>query len=151
VVRPVPGGALRLVPRFRPPSDGVLTDAELDRFLRVRRAAKGRTDAENARALGIPEDEFAWTRARIVEVLVALDERRVREGLSETYARALAPLREARQSTRDPAALAELERQIAALEKERSGLRREEAPPPALARNIQRVSARRAEIEAVAP
>jgi hypothetical protein len=151
VVRPVAGEALHLVPRFRPPSDGVLTDAQLDRFLRVRRAAKGRTDAENARALGIPEDEFAWTRARIVEVLVALDDRKVRDGLSETYARALTQLREARQSTRDPSHLAELEQQIAALEKERAGLRREEAAPPALGRNIQRVSARRAEIEAVAP
>ncbi len=151
VVRPVPGGALRLVPRFRPPGDGLLTEAQLDRFLRVRRAAKGRTDAENARALGIPEDEFAWTRARIVEALVVLDDRRVREAASETYAHALAQLRSARESTRNPAAVAEIEQQIVALEKERSGMRREETLPPALASNIRRVSARRAEIEAVAP
>jgi hypothetical protein len=59
-----------LVPRFRPPADGRLTPEQLDHYVRVRRAARGRTDREAARALGIDPDEFFWVRGRILEALV---------------------------------------------------------------------------------
>ncbi len=117
----------------------------------MRRGAKGRTDDESARALGIPTDEFAWTRARIVEALVALDDRRVRDASAETYAKAIAALRQARQSTRDSARARTLDEQIATLERERAGIRRGETPAPAAAENMRRVARRRAEIEALAP
>jgi hypothetical protein len=144
-------GALLPAPRFVPPPDGVLTDEQVDRFLRVRRAAKGRTDTGAARALGIPPDEIAWTRARVIEALVALDERRVRESSAEVYVRAVAALRAARGGARDPARVRALEEQIAALERERLSLRREDTPSPALAGNMRRVAPRRTELEAVAP
>jgi len=136
---------------FEPPADGTLTPEQVDRFLRVRRAAKGRTDAQAARALGIPPDEIAWTRSRILEALVALDEKRVRESSAEAYGRAVAALRAARGGARDPARVRELEEQIAVLDRERAALRREDTPSPALARNMQRVAPRRAELEPLAP
>ncbi len=146
-----PARALGIEPRFRPPSDGLLTDEQLDRFLRVRRAAKGRTDAENARALGLSADEIAWTRARVLEALVALDEKRVREASAESYAKALAALRSARAAAREPAQARTLDVQIAALERERAEVRRQETAPPALAKNVRKVAARQVELEAVAP
>lgn len=147
----LPEGGLLPAPGFRPPADGVLTDEQVERFIRVRRAAKGRTDAENARALGIAPEELSWTRARIIEALVALDERRVRSASAEAYGKALAQLRASRAVTHDADRARALEDQIAALERERASLRREESPSPALARNMQRVAGRRAELEAVAP
>jgi hypothetical protein len=117
----------------------------------VRRAAKGRTDAESARALGISGDEVAWTRARIIEALVALDDRRVRDASAEAYAKAIAALRQARQSTRDPARARTLDEQVATMERERAAIRRGETPAPAAGENMRRVARRRAEIEALAP
>src|SRR6266542_2750923 len=82
--------------RFQPPADGLLTDAQIDRYVRVRRAARGvgkpegprtppleptprlRFDEEAARAVGVDPEEFVWVRARIVEALVALDTSQVR-------------------------------------------------------------------------
>ena len=95
-------------------------------------------------------DEFAWVRARIVEALVALDGSRVREESGETYARAIASLRETLKSVRDPRTSRTVESQIAALERERAGMRRSEALPPALAANVRKVAARRAELDATA-
>ena len=150
-LRSLPGGDLLPTPRFQPPADGLLTDEQVGRFIRVRRAAKGRTDAESARALGVAPEELAWTRARIVEALVALDDRRVRAASAEVYAKALAQLKASRASVRDASRARALDEQIAALERERAAVRREETPAPALARNMQRVAARRAELESVAP
>ena len=150
-LRSLPGGNLLPAPQFRPPADGLLSDEQVGRFIRVRRAAKGRTDAESAQALGVAPEELAWTRSRIVEALVALDERRVRAASAEVYGKALTQLKASRASVRDPGRARALDEQIAALERERASVRREETPPPALARNMRRVAARRAELEAVAP
>ncbi len=150
-IRQLPGGSLLPTPAFRPPADGILTADQVDRFLRVRRAAKGRTDAESARALGISPEEISWTRARIVEAMVALDERRVRESSAEVYAKTLATLRAARAGVTNAERAKALEEQIATLERERTSLRSTETPSPALAANMQRVAARRAEIEPLAP
>ncbi|MGH9367743.1 MAG: hypothetical protein ACRD3M_08740 [Thermoanaerobaculia bacterium] len=145
------GGLLRAQPLFRPPADGLLTDEQVERFLRVRRAAKGRTDAESARALGVSAEEVAWTRARVIEALAALDEKRVRDASVEAYGKALAGLRSARASARDSGEASLLDQQIAALERERAAVRREETAPPALAGNLRKVADRRAELDAVAP
>jgi len=150
-IRRLPGASLLPTPAFRPPADGILTADQVDRFLRVRRAAKGRTDSESARALGISPEEISWTRARIVEALVALDERRVREASAEVYARTLATLRATRAGMTNPDRAKALEEQIATLERERSSLRSTETPGPALAANMQRVASRRAEIDPLAP
>jgi hypothetical protein len=148
---PLPSESLLPATGFQPPADGLLTEKQVDDFLRVRRAAKGRTDAESARALGVSTDEVAWTRARIIEALVALDDRRVRDASAEAYAKAIAALRQARQSTRDPARARTLDDQVAAMERERAAIRRGETPAPAAAENMRRVARRRAEIEALAP
>jgi uncharacterized protein (DUF2342 family) len=139
------------VRRFTPPADGLLTDAELDHYAAVRRAARGRTEADAARALGVDPDEHAWVRARVVEALAALDERRVRAASAETYARTLAQLHETRKSVRDPATAKSIDEQIAGLEKERAAWKKPAPLPPPAAANARRVEKRRAEIEASLP
>jgi hypothetical protein len=143
--------ALGIPVPFQPPADGLVTDEQLDQFLRVRRAAKGRTDAENARALGLSAEEVAWTRARIVEALAALDEKNVREASAESYSKSVAALRAARAEAATPEQRRTLEDQIAVLDRERASLRREDTPTAALAANMRRVAARQADLAAVAP
>lgn len=150
-IRNLPGGSLLPTPAFRPPADGILTADGVDRLLRVRRAAKGRTDAEAARALGISPEEIAWTRARVTEALVALDERRVRESSAEVYAKTIATLRAARAGVTNGERARTLDDQIATLDRERASLRTAETPAPALAANMRIVAGRRAEIEPLAP
>jgi hypothetical protein len=147
-----PAAAARVLARqFKPPADGLLTDAQIDRFVAVRRAARGRTEADAARALRVDPEEHAWVRARVVEALTALDERRVRAASAETYARTLAQLQETRRAVRDPATAKALDEQIAGLERERSAWRKPGSLPPAVAANARRVEQRRAEIEASLP
>lgn len=126
----------------------MLTDKQVDRYVAVRRAARGRTEADAARALGVDPDEHAWVRARVVEAILALDERRVRAASAETYARTLAQLHETRRAVRDPATAHSLDEQIAALERERAAWKKPAPLPPGLAANARRVEKRRAEIEA---
>jgi hypothetical protein len=140
-----------LVRKFAPRSDGLLTDQEIDRYIAVRRAARGRSEADAARALAVDPDEHAWVRARILEALVALDERRVRGASSETYARTLAKLRETRAAIKDPATARSIDEQIAALEKERAAWKRPEPSSASMAANARRVEKRRAEIDAAVP
>ncbi len=137
--------------RFRPPADGLLSNGQLDLYVRVRRAAHGRSDEDAARAVGADPEEFSWVRARIVEALVTLDTRRVRATAEETYARTLAALNETRKSVKDKDTLRTIDEQIAGLEKERASWKRAEALPAAVASNAARVAARRAEIDAVWP
>ena len=139
------------VRRFAPPADGIVTDAQLGRYIAVRRAARGRTEADAARALNVDPDEHAWVRARVVEALGALDERRVRTASAETYARTIARLQETRKSVKDPATLRSLDEQIAGLERERAAWRKPEPPPASVAANARRIEKRRAEIEAALP
>jgi hypothetical protein len=136
-----------LRPQFQPPANRLLTDRHID--VKVRRAARDRSEADAARALGVDPDEFAWVRARIVEALVALDEARVRERSSQTYARTIASLRQTLKSVRDPQTARTVESQIAGLERERAGMRASDPPPPDVAANARKVAGRQAELEAV--
>jgi hypothetical protein len=126
----------------------MLTAADVDLYVKVRRAAKGRADADAARAVGEDPDRYAWVQARVIEALVALDARRVRDDAAETYARTLASLRETRRQVRDPEGAKTLDARIAQLERERAGLRREEPLPPNVAANARLVEQRRTEIAA---
>ena len=137
--------------RFQPPADGLLTDAQIDRYVRVRRAARGRSDEEAARAVGVDPEEFGWVRARIVEALVALDTSQLRSSAEATYARTIASLRESAKSVKDRETLHRMEEQIAGLERERGSLKAGDKPPAALAANARRVASRRTEIEAARP
>lgn len=128
-----------------------MTDAQLERYVRVRRAARGRSDREAARAVGVDPDEFVWVRARVLEALVALQTSRVRSAAEGTYARTLAALRESRRSARDPQTARTLDEQIAGLERERSTLKREDPLPASVAANARKVAPRRAEIDAAPP
>ena len=139
----------RTLPRFRPPVDGVLTDAQLDAFVKLRRKAGGRSEAEAAAVLGADPAEMAWVRARIVEALLALDAKQVAETVSESYGAAITRLRETRRSERDPKTAARLDAEIGGLERERATLRKGEAPGPAVARNAARIAPRRAELAAL--
>src|SRR5438067_2212683 len=84
------GAALKGLVRFRPPADGLITQAELDRYIRVRRGARGPPPLPSARAVAVDLDEYAWVRARVIEALVALDTRKVRAASEETYAKTIA-------------------------------------------------------------
>jgi hypothetical protein len=145
--------ASRIIPvqKFVPPSDGLLTDSQIDRYIAVRRAARGRTEADAARALAVDPDEHAWVRARVLEALVALNEKRVRGSSVETYSRTLAKLHETRAAVKDPATARTLDEQITALEKERAAWKKPEPSPPSLAANARRVEKRRADIDAAPP
>ncbi|HTY41395.1 MAG TPA: hypothetical protein VMH79_05935 [Thermoanaerobaculia bacterium] len=140
----------RVRPAFRPPADGLLTDAQIDLFLRVRRAAGRRPPSEAAAELGADPAEFAWVRARITEALLALDARQTGDAAFEAYGPALARLRETRRSTRDAKAAARLDAEIATLEKERAAIRRSD-PASAAVRNAARLGPRRAELERAGP
>jgi hypothetical protein len=141
--------AAALHPSFTPPADRLLTDRHLDLYVKVRRAARDRSEADAARALGQDPDELAWVRARIVEALVALDQTRVRQASAETYARAIASLRTTLKSVRDPQTARTIEGEIAALERERSGMRNPDPLPVDIAANARKIAGRRAELEAV--
>lgn len=145
----VPG--IPAITRFRPPADGLLTDAQVDRYVRVRRAARGRSEEEGARAVGVDPEEFAWVRSRVVEALVLLDTAQVRSGAEATYARTIASLKEAARSVKDQETLRRLNEQINLLERERANLKAPETPPAAVAANARRLAPRRADLEAARP
>lgn len=151
--RAEPRAQSRLAPilRFHPPADGLLTDAQIEKYLRVRRAAKGRPEGEAASAVGVDAEEYAWVRTRVVEAVAALDEKRVRGAAEETYARTLASLRETRRSVKDRETLRTIDEQIAGLERERASVRRPAPLPPAISANARRIASRRAEIDSVSP
>jgi hypothetical protein len=125
----------------------MLTEGQLDRYVRVRRAARGRSEQEAARAVGVDPEEFAWVRARVVEALVFLDTAQVRSAADGTYARTIAAVREAAKSVKDRETQRRLNDQAALLERERASLKPPETPPAALAANARRVAARRADLE----
>ena len=142
----------RIEPRFQPPADGRLTDAQIDMYLRVRRASAGAgSDAEAARRLGASPAEFDWVRGRIVDALLALDSRQAAAAVIESYGRAIAALREARRGALDAASATSVENEIAALERERAALRRPDALLTVVAANAAHVEPRRAEIESAGP
>ncbi len=140
----------RVRPRFSPPADGLLTDAEIDAFIRVRTASGRRPPADVAEEMKVDPAEFAWVRTRIAEALMALDAERATDAAADSYAEALAALRETRRTTRDGKAALRIDAEIAALEKERSGLRRPIPASPAR-RNAAHIAPRRAELERIGP
>jgi hypothetical protein len=136
------------VVRFHPPADGLLTDAHIDHYLRVRRASRGRTDDEATSAVGVDPEEYAWTRARILEAIVQLETAQVRVAAEGTYSRTLASLRQAREGAKDRETARKIDEQIAALERVRQGLKAADPAPPAVAANARKIAPRRAEIQA---
>jgi hypothetical protein len=142
----------RLEGRFVPPADGRLTDAQIDMFLRVRKAAVTEgSDSEAATRLAVSPAEFDWVRARIVEALLALDSRQASAGVFDAYGHAIEALREARRGAVDRASAAKVEGEISAFERERATLRRPDPLAAVVAANSAKVEKRRAEIEAVSP
>jgi hypothetical protein len=142
---------LTLTQRFRPPVDGLLTNAMIDRYLKVRRPARGKPETDFADTLRVDPEETVWVEARIREALAELDTRRVRAETEDSYARAIASLRQARESVRDRESTRTLNEQIATLEKERASLKALDSAPPEVAMNARRVASRRAEIDAARP
>jgi hypothetical protein len=140
-----------MISRFQPPSDGQLSNAQVDRYLRVRRSSKGRSELEAIRAAGVDPDEYTWVRARIIEALLELKNRKVRSASEETYARTIASLRQARQSARERETQRTLDEQIAGLERERASLKQVDAAPISVTLNAKLIAKRQAEIEALSP
>lgn len=142
---------LALAPRFVPPADGLLTDAQIDRYLRARRAKAGQPEGQAARLPEMDRGEFAWVQARVDEAILASDARRVRAASEETYARTIASLKRARESVKDADTARTLGDQIAALERERALVKGTESLAPAIASNARRVALRRADFDALGP
>jgi hypothetical protein len=138
---------LQVPARFQPPANGLLTDAQIDRYVKVRRAAKGRSDEDAARAVGVDPEELAWIRTRVDEALLEADRRRIRTAADEVYGKTIATLRETRKSVRDEKEARSVDEQIAGLERERQAVRRADDVPASVAANSKKVAARRAEIE----
>ena len=132
---------------FQPPADGLLTDAQIDRYVKVRRAAKGRSDEDAARAVAVDPNEFAWIRSRVIEAQLEADRRRVRTASDEVYGKTIASLRETRRAVHDAPTGRSLDEQIAGLERERATLHKAEPVLPAVAANSRKVAARRSELE----
>jgi hypothetical protein len=142
----------RVEGRFREPADGRISEAQIDLYLQVRRAAgAASSDADAARGLGVSPAEFDWVRGRVIEALRALDAKRVADAALESYSRAIATLREARRGAGDPRAAARIDAEIAGLERERAALRKPDPLGPAVSANAARVAARRVAIESVGP
>jgi hypothetical protein len=143
--------ALPQVPRvlrFQPPADGLVTDAQVDRYIRARRSARGRTDEEASRAVGVDPEENAWVRARVVEAVVYLETAQVRAAAEGTYTRTIASLKEAAKGAKDRETARKLEEQIAALERERANLKAPDQASPSVVANAKRIAPRRAELQA---
>jgi len=140
-------GVAKIV-RFAPPADGLLTNAQIDSYIRVRRASRGRTDEEAAAAVRVDPEEYAWARARVLEALVFLEATQVRTAADGTYARTIASVREASRGAKDQETRRKLEEQVTALEKERSAVKAPDAVAPNVAANAKRIVPRRAEIQA---
>lgn len=149
---PVRAIRARAEPQFRAPANGRLSSAQIDLYVKVRRAAGRGSEAEAARVLGVDPAEFAWARARIAEALGASEGRRVADAALESTARGLAALRAARRAAPDARTASRLDVEIAALERERASLRRKPADaPPIASANARLAEARRAEIESLEP
>jgi hypothetical protein len=140
----------RVAPRFRAPSDGLVTEAQIQTYLTVRRAAGSASDTDAARALKLDPAEFLWVRARLIEALMALDGQEVIGPAIESYTRAIATLREARLMEKDARAAARLDAEIATLERERGSLHSPDAGR-GVAVNAARARPYRAAIESVGP
>lgn len=104
-----------------------------------------------ADAFHVDPDETIWVEARIREALAELDMRRVRAATEDSYARAIASLKQAREGVRDKESSRTLNEQIATLEKERASLKALDSATPVVVSNARRVSGRRTEIDAVRP
>jgi hypothetical protein len=140
----------RVRPAFVPAVDGLLTAGQIDTCLKVLRASGRRAPSDVAESMEVDPAEFAWVRARIAEALLALDARQVSDAAAETYASALARLRETRRAAKDPKTSARLDAEIAALEKERAALHRP-VPLSAASRNALLVAPHRVELERAGP
>jgi hypothetical protein len=148
-----PGRVLKsaVQPGFTAPADGLLTDKQIETFLRVRREKRGELDPDARSATDADPAEFAWIRTRVREAMLALESDRVAVAAAESYARGLAVLREARRSARDAKTIGRLDSEIAALERERASLRKSKPLPATVLKNAARLAPRRAEIEAAGP
>jgi hypothetical protein len=141
-----------LEPRFEPPPDGRLTDAQIETYLRVRRAAgSSGSETSAAASLGVSPAEFDWVRARIVEAQLALDSAQASASVLESYGRALAAVREARRGAVDAASARRLDAEIASLERERQATRRPDTLLSVVAANAAKVGKRRSEIQSAGP
>ncbi len=145
---PVQAIRRRVELRFRPPADGLLTDAQLDLFVRSAREGGGQRAGQAGSA--IDPVELEWVRGRIIEALIALDAKRVTGAALEVDAKAIADLQAARRGARDPRTAARLDVEIAALERERASLTGG-GGSPTISSNAARIAPRRAEIESLGP
>lgn len=144
---------------YRPPDDGVLTAAQVERFLKVREAAlrapaaparpgdegiSGATEARAAeltaaRSLSVPVEEYLWVRERILEAEAAALTAKLNSDVLALLEKTLASLRERRPSAPDDASRKLLDEQIASFEAEAARVRVEagEKEPDSVSANLK--------------
>lgn len=146
---------------YRPPSDGVLTAAQVEAFLKVREAtvrfasrpgpriplegeegisgaAEARaSEIRAARALSVPVEEYLWVRERILEAEAAVLTAKLNADVLALLGKTLDTLRSRRQTAPDEDSRRVLEEQIASFEAEAARVRREagEKEPEAVQAN----------------
>lgn len=109
-------------PRFAPPADARLSEAQIEMFLRVRPREQAilrqpggeppEAEVRAARELGVEPEEYRWVKERIVRAVLV----RYRTAYKDVgRGRMMRDLILAQTAVADPAARAEIARQIAAL------------------------------------
>lgn len=161
---------------YRPPSEAILTQAQVDSFLRVRmetvrilsapgaaaplegeegisgalesRAAEIRA----ARALSVPVEEYLWVRERVLEAEAAVLTAKLNADILALLEKTLASLRERRASAPDEPSRQLLDEQLASFQEEATRVRREaaEKEPDSVRANARLLEAHRPRLTAIA-
>lgn len=159
---------------YRPPDDGVITAAQVEKFLKVREAAlrapastaparpgdEGISGASEARAaeltaarsLSVPVEEYLWVRERILEAEAAALTAKLNADVLALLEKTLVSLRERRPSAPDDESRKLLDEQIASFEAEAARVRAEagEKEPESVRANLKVLAPYRQKLSVVA-
>ncbi len=159
---------------YRPPSDGIVSPAQVEMFLKVReetvrarkaappdaplegeegisRAAESRSaEIRAARVLSVPVDEYLWVRERVLEAEAAALTAKLNADVLGLLARTIESLRERRATSPDDASRKLLDEQIEAFEAESARVKREaaEEEPASVRENLKVLAPWRKKISA---
>lgn len=144
VRKPAVPARLDQVPRFTPPSDGRLTEKQIDLFLKVRPREKQisdqtgdpAADARAARELGRDPAEYQWVKERVAEAVLTRVTADWESMDAESRTAMLEGMERVRDTIRDREDRAALERRIVQLR----GSAPEPPASPALRHNVDLVA-----------
>lgn len=114
---------------YRPPADGRLTEAQVQKFVATLKAPNVHETEEGAAEGRRVTDEDLWVRQKVLEARMRLDERAAARREAEIDRKTAEALRGAAASSTDPATRDSIAKQVADLER-RAGEREKEARKP---------------------